>query len=288
MAGRVAFERGEIREVITVAVILLTATAVFAPITSRTRGINYRSLCIERIGNLAQAALMYAHDSDDRLPLAFAFDASKAEYRWRTPVAYPAAWSKLRTPDGVAADMAVWANTTLPYSTNDKNYLCPSTELIHLPGVNYMMARPLPAAMSYAYNGLLHQYALASVANKGDVPLLWEGLGSVSLNGFAFSIPSFDCRRESPVWAANGARGEMIRPLRPTDCHREKYTFAYVDGHAGLVSTRDDGIYFGRREDGTPSGWLSTGGFPTRFRPDYGPEMRSDERVERFVPYKRP
>lgn len=273
-------------ELIVLTIIMLCGFTIYLPRMKRLKEDQLQGTCFERGHNLALAINMYAGANDARLPLALSYDTKNRRYRSNEPASYPAPWLIETGPRLIAENLAVWVNSTLPYAIDDKNFFCPSTEIIHLPGLMYRISRPLPAAMTYTYNGLLHQLPVSEVADRSQTIVVWEGMGCTSLNGFAFSSPMLDC--ETGVCNSETVKtAHLFRPLRTMLVHKQSFTAVYLDERAAAIevgSDKDPFIYEGVA--GRAEAYWTENGVPPMFRSKPGgPGKRT--RTE-FKPFRFP
>jgi prepilin-type processing-associated H-X9-DG protein len=274
---------------LSVGALVVISSALFVPLAAQAR-LNRDELCLTRIHTLARAIIAYAQDYDERMPFAFG-RASDGRWLWNYSHAVPYDWRS----DSVALHSAyamAWANTILPYlpersaETPSRSglLLCPSIQPQRLRGVNYAAAQRRPIAVSYTYNGLLHQLELTQVADPALVPSLWEGHGRGAGYGFSISNPVLRCDRpELPcVYQPRSSTGScpiqstMFAPMGSFWIHPQGASFAFVDGHVawrrlGLVvgSATDSNYdpYTGYNESGIPQYYWWDGCHPWLFRP---------------------
>lgn len=261
-------------EVCLAAIALLVGVFVALPALKKAKQRMLMLTCFERAGNLAESFQLYANDNDATLPFAFPWNEKRKAFDILRPAPYPAAWLMGRDEQDVKQDLSSWVNSTLPFARDDKNFFCPATEIIHLPNFEYRMTRPLPAAMTYTFNGLLHRYPLAKIPDKPAAILAWEGLGNISLNGFATSNPAMMCSAfEKCIFGVDGVeRVGMFIPLGDMRVHLNRFTAVFVDGHAAKempAATGDKLVPFGSLDSrGIPQTWFCGKLYPPIFRPD--------------------
>ena len=199
-----------------------------------------QTTCTSNTKQNALAFMMYINDYDETFPLAFGFLNNQwywdyyhdAPYNWRYPNPGPA-WTLFQVH---------WSNSIQPYVKNYGLYECPSCPPKRLSGVNYGAAATQPAKVAYTYNGLLHALSQAQIANPAKLPLLWEGRGKASVEGFALTNPTLQCidparpcRYSSCTFGynvANNPNGVFIALEGPVWIHSKGALFAHADGNA--------------------------------------------------------
>ncbi len=243
------------------------------------------AICAQRIRNLTTAFVMYLQDYDEIMPLAFGRDRSGT---WLSQYSHPVPHDWRTAQSGWRdAFASMWANALIPYLRHPhENMHCPTAIARKLSSVSDY-ANPLrrPLKVSYTYNGLLHQLAMARVEHPATVPAFWEGLGRSYLVGFALSNPRLNCsdpaaecryvpRRSEPPYCP--LTGTMLTP-DSLWIHPRGVTMAFVDTHVqwrrlGLVTSPNDtnpeyDPYTGYNSSGVPSNFWWDGCYPLIFRP---------------------
>jgi hypothetical protein len=206
--------------------------------------------------------------NDDTFPLAMAYGGREKSYRWQEPVPYPANWQVGTNNQRISEDICVWANALLPLSKDDKNFFCPATPIRHLDGIDYRIQRPLPAAMTYVYNGLLHQLPRSLAENQEETGFFWEGMGRITINGYFFSSPTLVCTPQTECRFDRGTRPAFLRPLFTMNIHKNGFCFITIAGSARMEKLSKSRVFSEATTDGVVQKWRSSGGFPIPFRPN--------------------
>ncbi|CUU38072.1 MAG: hypothetical protein K6U12_03175 [Armatimonadetes bacterium] len=199
--------------------------------------------CAQNLKRLGQALAMYLNDYDDHFPLAYQRFSPSEPWQWDTPVAVPRNWQ-----DGSPSGGWTWVNALSFYTSNAgqvyKSFYCPATLPAKLPNVDYSQRVRSPMPVSYTYNGYLHSYRLALVADPSTLPTIWEGLGREHWLGFAPVNPLLRCDRASGKCefvpctdpATTYPLGEVRLPRQSVWIHRSGVHFVMLDGK--LVTRR--------------------------------------------------
>lgn len=196
-------------EVLVVVLILVALAAVLAPVFAHAKDAARRARCLSHLRRLGEALLLYKRDSDNTFALAMPSDG----VRWLP-----------RTP--ASGINSFWANAIRRYAPDSTYYICPIAEAD---------ASTAPA-LSYAYNGYLHQYPASEVADPPSAILLWEGFGKLPNYSDWFSNPSLACGPVSEPCIFNTGsdpKGIYIMPQANTMwVHGRGANFLLADGHA--------------------------------------------------------
>jgi prepilin-type N-terminal cleavage/methylation domain-containing protein len=274
-------------ELLVVIAIIAILAAILFPVFAQAREKARQTTCTSNTKQSALAFMMYINDYDETFPLGFGFYNNQwyweyfhdAPYNWRIPEPGPA-WTVYQVH---------WSNSIQPYAKNYGLYECPSCPPRRVSGVDYSAAATQRAKVTYTYNGLLHAYSQAQIANPSRLPLLWEGLGKVSLDGFAYTYPvlqcsdaSRPCRYSSCTFGYNPnnyPNGVMIYVPLSMWIHSNGALFAHADGSAkwrrlgaqiapAYTDWRTD-PYLLYNANGQGIAYLWDGCNPWLFRPDY-------------------
>jgi prepilin-type N-terminal cleavage/methylation domain-containing protein len=275
-------------ELLVVIAIIAILAAILFPVFAQARDKARQTTCTSNTKQNALAFMMYINDYDETFPMAFGFLNNQwywnyyhdAPYNWRYPNPGPA-WTVFQVH---------WSNSIQPYVKNYGLYECPSCPPKRLSGVNYAAAATQTAKVAYTYNGLLHAYSQAQIANPSRLPLLWEGRGKSSVDGFALSNPALrcdqgatrPCRYSSCTFAYNPnnyPNGAMFVLDGPMWIHSNGALFAHADGSAKwrrlgaqiapAHTDRRVDPYTGYDANGYPGFFWWDGCNPWLFRPDY-------------------
>jgi prepilin-type N-terminal cleavage/methylation domain-containing protein len=275
-------------ELLVVIAIIAILAAILFPVFAQAREKARQTTCTSNIKQSALAFMMYINDYDETFPLGFGFLYNRwfwnfyhdVPYNWRVPNPGPA-WTLFQVH---------WSNSIQPYVKNYGVYECPSCPPKRLSGVNYGAAATQPAKVAYTYNGLLHALSQAQIANPAKLPLLWEGRGKASVEGFALTSPALHCddparpcRYSRCTLGQNGTdypNGVLFAPEGPMWIHSKGALFAHADGSAKwrrlgaqiapAITDRRTDPFVEYNAKGYPTGLVWTDGcYPWLFRPDY-------------------
>jgi prepilin-type N-terminal cleavage/methylation domain-containing protein len=275
-------------ELLVVIAIIAILAAILFPVFAQARDKARQTTCTSNTKQSALAFMMYINDYDETFPLGFGFFNNRwyweyyhdVPYNWRYPNPGPA-WTVFQVH---------WSNSIQPYVKNYGLYECPSCPPKRLSGVNYGAAATQPAKVAYTYNGLLHALSQAQIANPAKLPLLWEGRGKASVEGFALTSPALHCddparpcRYSSCTFGHNPSNypnGVMFVLDGPVWIHSKGALFAHADGSAKwrrlgaqiapAITDRRTDPFVEYNAKGYPTGLVWTDGcYPWLFRPDY-------------------
>lgn len=224
---------------VAIAIIAILAAVLF-PVFAQARDKARQTTCLNNTKQIALSVMMYLNDHDEHFPLAYGF----AEGRWwfQHYHATPHTWVD---PDPLSPWQVMsrvqWSNSIQPYVKNYEVYTCPAGFPKRVRGAEQFYANPQAryASVSYTYNGLLHAYPIGQVRFVAQVPLFWEGLGKVRLEGFSFTNPAMRCNfpdrpcRYSPCSGQQHyPRGIMFLTEGTMWIHAKGAVFAFTDGSA--------------------------------------------------------
>lgn len=277
-------------ELLVVIAIIAVLAAILFPVFAQARDKARQTVCLQNTSQIAKAFMLYLNDHDEQFPLAFGF----VEGRWWFQYyhATPHYWVD-NDPESSWQIMSrvQWSNALQPYVKSYAVYTCPAGPPKRVRGAEafYAVPRTPYASVSYTYNGLLHTYPLAQVRAPAQLPLFWEGLGKVRLEGFSFSNPALRCSRtDQPCRYApcsgqqHYPRGMMFLPEGTMWIHAQGAVFAFADGSAKWrrlgaqirPATTDPATdpFMLYNDDGTPIAfWADPCNFARLFRPDAEP-----------------
>ncbi|MCH8274939.1 MAG: DUF1559 domain-containing protein [Armatimonadetes bacterium] len=270
---------------VVIAIIAILAALLF-PVLTQAKERAKTTACSNNLKQLAHAVQIYLDDYDQRFPLAVTLDVAAGTYRTGEFSEFPNAWRSSQTGARHAENRTHWSSAIYPYIENHGIYACPSGADDRLPGVpDYGSPLVPPRYVSYTYNGLLHSYPASSVAAPDDLPLFWEGLGKVRVEGFAVSSPQLNCTDLGAVcfYVPGSAPGGTLMPnLRSQWVHNKGVIFTFVRTGAKFrrLGAQVQPLTTDRLRDPWETydaggigqtQWLTPGAFryPYLFRPDY-------------------
>jgi prepilin-type N-terminal cleavage/methylation domain-containing protein len=298
------FKRGfTLIEMLSVIAILAILAALLFPILSHAREKARTIQCTNNLMQLVEATGLYLQAFDERYPLGITADPTTGNYRLGQFMEVPYHWRPSQSSVRREENATFWANAIAQYLDSYNLFACPSTVERTNPTAGNDYANPFvaPKNVSYTYNGLLHSYPASAVVNPAQLPLFWEGLGKVSVTGFAISSPQLRCTTiANPcLYQKNGPPGGCLMDNAGTQCahsmvgqlgsqwvHQKGAVFAFAGGGAKVrvlgmqTGPLDTDFRFDpwRRYDDRGFGitpWLTSDRFPGAFpypyifRPDY-------------------
>jgi prepilin-type N-terminal cleavage/methylation domain-containing protein len=298
-------------ELLVVIAIIAILAAILFPVFAQAREKARQISCLSNVKQYGTAIMMYVQDYDEKFPLAFGAhpacpNPGQLCWNFNTPVPYN--WRPPHQAGSMRYEIGTqqWANTTQPYIKNFDMYKCPSTTSTRLAGLDAEYAAPVvkPVNVSYTYNGLFHQYALAGVPFPSDAVVMWEGRGKVAFEGFALNNPVLtncttvgctykprpnrnDCGGTS---AADGGTSGWFGMTNTIWLHGKVQNWLYADGHTkarnglGSVISTDPATnsnptdartdpFTGYNSAGLPNFGWTCGGHMIHFNPDKDPSL---------------
>jgi prepilin-type processing-associated H-X9-DG protein len=229
---------------------------------------------------------MYANDFDETLPQAQA----NIDGQWLTTFHYlvPANWSSMTTHKAVIASPFVWPNTCISYGITESDLKCPvqRSERSNLPRFTYDTPNTKPSVVSYSMNGYLNTLKLPDIADKSQVPFIWEGRGRANPLGGVLNNPWLLCSdgtqpciyNTSCDSSVNGGRGSAFGLASSVWTHGKTNHCLLVDGHVeqrkmGAVLSLENtdysvDFYTGYNEAGIPGFSWTNGCHAWLFRPN--------------------
>ncbi|MER3412798.1 MAG: hypothetical protein C4341_00880 [Armatimonadota bacterium] len=254
---------------------LVCTTALWAG--QRSTPQSNQGACITRLTHLLRALDLYAGDFDDHYPSAIEYDDARGQYLWNE-------WHRFNP----SVYDAGWTTQTYPYLGNQIYYGCPAATRRVLAGTTGK--GPL---ISYTFNGHLHHYNAAEVANPAELIAIWEGLGNRGVPGYAVSQPVLNCTGKMPKGAcryvpSKSPRSFLFEPLGAVGVHEGRINAGYADTHVRSIAVgKGDwrtGDPFTYSPDGKPNGFWSDGQHPWTFRPEYNFRGDGSPKAEPFQP----
>jgi prepilin-type processing-associated H-X9-DG protein len=229
---------------------------------------------------------MYANDFDETLPQTNA----NINSQWLMTFHYlvPANWSSQTTHPAVIASPYVWPNSCIQYGITENELKCPvqRTERSPLPRFTYDTPLAKPIVVSYSMNGYLNSFKLTDIANKSQVPLIWEGRGKANPLGGVLNNPALLCSDGTQPCTyntscdsnINGGRGSAFGLASSVWTHGKTNHCLLVDGHVeqrkmGAVLSPENtdfsiDFYTGYNEAGIPGFSWTNGCHAYLFRPN--------------------
>ncbi len=218
--------------------------------------------CMARLNQLSKSTVLYGSDWDDHYPSAVEYDHAQKRYRWNE-------WHRFhpRVYD------SGWTTQVYPYVGNHSQFACPLATRGVLAGTTGD-----GVLISYTFNGHLHHYAAAGVVNPAELIVLWEGLGSRGVLGYAVSQPVLKCAGKMAKGACRYVPSKspssfLFKPLGTIGIHEGRINVGHADTHVRSISVgKGDwrtGDPFTYDEHGNPNGFWSDGNHAWTFRPEY-------------------
>jgi prepilin-type N-terminal cleavage/methylation domain-containing protein len=278
-------------ELLVVIAIIAILAAILFPVFAQARDKARQTTCTSNTKQNALAFMMYINDYDETFPLGFGRAGGTGNWLWNFYHAAPYNWRPSVPPSDprYASYLVHWSHVIQPYVKNYGLYECPSCPPKRLNTPDYNNPLATPAKVAYTYNGLLHALSQAQIANPAKLPLLWEGRGKASVEGFALTNPALrcddasrPCRYFSCTFGNPGnayPTGAMFVLDGPVWIHSNGALFAHADGSAkwrrlgaqiapANTDWRTD-PYTGYDANGYPGYYWWDGCNPWLFRPDY-------------------
>jgi len=278
-------------ELLVVIAIIAILAAILFPVFAQARDKARQTTCTSNTKQSALAFMMYINDYDETFPLGFGLLYDRWLWNYYHDVPYNWRFSSSE-PESTALQVH-WSNVIQQYAKNYGLYECPSCPPKRLVGVDYAAAAAQPVKVAYTYNGLLHAYSQAQITNPAQLPLLWEGRGKASVEGFALTNPTMRCNqgvnRPCRYFSCTAGlpqdrtqiypRGMMFVLDGPMWIHSNGAIFAHADGNAkwrrlgAQIAPADTDRrvdpYSGYDANGYPGLVWTDGCNPWLFRPDY-------------------
>lgn len=239
---------------------VLWTTTLWAGQRSTQR--SQQEACMARLNHLSKSTVLYISDFDERYPSAMEYDPAQARYRWNE-------WHRF----GPRLHDTGWTTQLFPYVADQEQYACPAAKRGVLAGTTGD-----GALISYTFNGHLHHYNAAGVANPAELIVLWEGLGDRGVLGYAVSQPVLKCAGKMAKGACLYVPGKspssfLFKPLGAVGVHEGRINVGHADTHVRSISVgKGDwgtGDPFTYDEHGNPTGFWSDGNHAWTFRPEY-------------------
>lgn len=183
-------------ELLVILIVVTLAVMLAMPVFLHVREASWRARCLSHLRSLSQSLDLYSANNAGRLPFSMPADDQR--------------WQPMREATDV--DLEYWANAI---DMQEDDTACPIID----------------APVAFAYNGYLHGYHMADIANTGTVISFWEGFGKRPRN---ISLPRLDCDRISdPCVADDPSIGTIAEaPTGSAWSHGRGANFLFLDGHA--------------------------------------------------------
>ncbi|HLK55504.1 MAG TPA: DUF1559 domain-containing protein [Chthonomonadaceae bacterium] len=178
-------------ELLVVIAIIAILAAILFPVFAQAREKARQTSCLSNQKQLSLAVLQYVQDYDELYPMAFGWDTGIGGWGWNYRMPVPLSWAVPANARSNASQEN-WINSTAPYTKNFQIVTCPSGTNVGYEGGNVYTGSN-PALVSMTYNGLLMSYPLAGVATPSNLPMLSEGTGKASINGYSLAFPALIC-----------------------------------------------------------------------------------------------
>jgi hypothetical protein len=278
-----AFTMSALLVVLTMVVLL---ALYLLPLVSHYRSQQAASTCIANLRRLGQSTLMYANDFDETLPQTVA----NVNGQWLTNFHYsvPQNWSSDVTHPAVIGSAFVWPNTCKQFGVIESDLSCPTqrSERSTLSRFTYDTPLAKPSVVSYSMNGYLNSYKLTDIANKSQVPFIWEGRGKSNPLGGVLNNPRLNCNDGTQTCTyntscdsnTNGGTGSAFGLASSVWTHGKTNHCLLVDGHVeqrkmGAVLSPENtdssiDFYTGYNEAGIPGFTWTNGCHAWLFRPN--------------------
>ncbi len=228
-------------ELLVVIAIIAILAAILFPVFAQAREKARQTSCLSNQKQLGTGLMMYVQDYDETYALAY--PKYNGQWLWYYFMSVPANWIPGQSAALTTAYSQFWANSTQPYIKNYQVLACPSAQLVKLSGLPTPGA-VAPVPVTYSFNGDLHGYTLAGIANPASCPAVWEGDGKAKLLGYQTANPDMECDGSAgctyTAVKSNGScstdgcydylwnGGNVDGPMTT---HGNGQVFTYADGH---------------------------------------------------------
>lgn len=238
------------------------------------------AVCSGNVRQLGVALTLYTSDYDGYFPLAMSANGEAKTYRWNEW--HPFSSTLVKSP-GHGYD-SYWVYALVPYVAKQGVFACPSGQAKEVvDGGGYEGGD----SISYTYNGLLNGFDGAGIVAPSALVVIWEGMGSVKMVGYATAQPTLRCvsiRETCRYQPYKAPIGVMFRPLGTMKIHDGGLHMGFADSHVtrrkvGLqVTSGSAGPPFtdpltdpftGYSAAGVPGYYFTDGFHPWLFRPSY-------------------
>jgi prepilin-type N-terminal cleavage/methylation domain-containing protein len=283
-------------ELLVVIAIIAILAAILFPVFAQAKAAAKKISSVSNLKQVGTSMHIYLADYDDVMPITYTpmpGTPTRYNYDRLTPAGN---WLVSNDPVINASIAGFWINNTQPYV---KNYqLMSDPNGVKVGGVT---SSPYPGftppagapAISYTYNGLLNSYSHTSITSVAQLPVLWNGRGRASIEGWAYANPYLGCFTGSApciyqppaagcTFANNGSLSRASTNSRNTgyDLHSGGIIFTYADSHAKWVKigikstgatdpTKDPFTDYAGTAEPNARWQDSTGCHSFMFRPDY-------------------
>jgi prepilin-type N-terminal cleavage/methylation domain-containing protein len=277
-------------ELLVVIAIIAILAAILFPVFAQAKEAAKKTQDLSNTKQLGLAAVMYATDSDDLLPLQAGQDTTGTwGYNYNKYV--PADWAAAASPAvRLNYSQGFAANTIQPYQKSYAMFEQPGGPEWEYQPATTIAAGKTKYKTSYAYNGLLSAYPTASVANPSMLPLWSTANGYGNGKGWGFANPALTCATPNAGCSyvacggsGNGSSSAMYTTQNGATASYWAYSrgqnWAFTDSHAkfrkvganvspGATDWRND-PWTGYDATGHAGYYWSDGCHAWLFRPDY-------------------
>ncbi|MBL8088056.1 MAG: prepilin-type N-terminal cleavage/methylation domain-containing protein [Chthonomonas sp.] len=191
-------------ELLVVIAIIAILAAILFPVFAQAKEAAKKTQAISNAKQIGTSFILYAGDTDDNLPHAYAPKANGSGYWWDYDSPIPQDW--FSDPGYIPSeDAQMWANSVQPYMKNYGIEEAPGLPILPV-NLGSAVKRKEPANASFAMNGLMNTYSLSAVVAPSQATMIWTGYGKARLQGFAGSNPVLKCDKPGPcVFNPSGA-----------------------------------------------------------------------------------
>lgn len=131
------------------------------------------------------------------MPKAHSVNVTEGRERWNHWAPVPYHWyakTSFRNPLRQQEDVNFWANSVYPYVNEPTSYEQPGVPVVPRAGADYNSPHNKPRMkVGVAFNGLLHAFPAAEIAQPRTLPVIWAGLYRQNVDGFGLSNPVLQC-----------------------------------------------------------------------------------------------
>jgi prepilin-type N-terminal cleavage/methylation domain-containing protein len=238
-------------ELLVVIAIIAILAAILFPVFAQAKAAAKKIASVSNLKQVGTSMHIYLSDYDDTMPITYTpmpGTPTRYNYDRLTPAGN---WLTSTDPIVNASIQGFWVNNTQPYIKNYQLLNDPNGILVTgQTSSPYGTAVPPSGApaISYTYNGLLNSYSHTSITEVAKLPVLWNGRGRATLEGWAYANPylgcftgSAPCVYQPPAagcsFANNGSLSRASTNTRNTgyDLHSGGIIYTYADSHAKWV-----------------------------------------------------
>lgn len=283
-------------ELLVVIAIIAILAAILFPVFAQAKAAAKKISSVSNLKQVGTATHIYLADYDDVMPITYTpmpGNPTRYNYDRLTPAGN---WLVSTDPVINASIQGFWANNTQPYIKNYQLLSDPNGQKIggqtSSPYPGFIPPSGAPA-ISYTYNGLLNSYSHTSIAAVSQLPVLWNGRGRATIEGWAYANPYMGCATaaapcvyQPPAagcsFSNNGSLSRASTNSRNTgyDLHSGGIIYTYADSHAKWIKigvkstgatdpTKDPFTDYAGTNEPNARWQDATGCHSFQFRPDY-------------------